>query len=265
MTQQPQAVGLSDREAVSDAIEREGVALGRRLAEVVLGRARTPVPGLEWTVAETAAHVLTVVRRGLGDRRRSDTPAGTAEVNAVALGELTVRDPKTIGMEIARDSAVVARRVLPQVMDVDALIPFHAGMRVRALDAFGVMLAELVVHGHDIATALDARPETPPEHAILALRAALAVSPGWLDPAQRQGPPRRFLLDVAGIPHMIEAVISTEGLEVHLCPDDSTDDSREQPRSGVSLEPLAALLALAHRVEADDPDLRELAAALLPL
>jgi len=260
VTQQPQAVGLSDREAVSAAIEREGTALGRRLAEVALGRARTPVPGLDWTVAETAAHVLTVVRRGLGDRRRSDTPAGTAEVNAVALRELAVRDPKTIGMEIARDSAVVARRVLPQVIDVDARIPFHAGMQVRALDAFGVMLAELVIHGHDIATALDAQPETPPEHATLALRAALAVAPGWLDPAQRQGPPRRFLLDVAGVPHLIEAVISTEGLDVHLCLDDST----EQQRSGVPLEPLATLLALAHRVEADDPDLRELAAALLP-
>ena len=257
MTQQPQAVGLTEREAVAAAIEREGVALGRRLAEVALGRARTPVPGLDWTVAETAAHVLTVVRRGLGDRRRSDSPSGTAEVNAVALRELSVRDPKTIGMEIARDSAVVARRVLPQVMDVDALIPFHGGMRVRALDAFGVMLAELVIHGHDIATALDAPPETPPEHATLALRAVLAVSPGWLDPAQREGPPRRFLLDVAGLPHVVEAVISPEGLDVHLCPD--------EPRSEAPLEPLATLLAVAHRVEADDPALRDLAAALLPL
>jgi len=261
VTQQPQAVGLTEREAVSDAIEREGVALGRRLAEVALGRAGTPVPGLDWTVAETAAHVLTVLRRGLGDRRRSDTPAGTAEVNAVALRETGVRDPKTIGMEIARDSAVVARRVLPQVMDVDALIPFHAGMRVRALDAFGVMLGELVVHGHDIARALGAQPETPPEHAALALRAVLAVSPGWLDPAQRDDPPRRLLLDVAGLPHVVEAVISSGGLDVHTCPDDGTGE----PRSGVRLEPLATLLALAHRVEADDPALRELAAALLPL
>ena len=36
------------------------------------------VPGLSWTVSDVAAHALTVVRRSLGDLRRSASPLDTA-------------------------------------------------------------------------------------------------------------------------------------------------------------------------------------------
>ena len=78
-------VGVTDRDALADAIATEGLRLARLLHVSAPGHAGTRVPGLDWTVAETAAHVLGVVRRALGDRRRSATPAETATLNAMAL------------------------------------------------------------------------------------------------------------------------------------------------------------------------------------
>ena len=55
-----------------------------------LADASRPVPGLDWNVGETVAHVLTVVRRGFADRRRSATAAETAEcaMAHLAAGEI---------------------------------------------------------------------------------------------------------------------------------------------------------------------------------
>ena len=127
MSHDRRTVGVTDRDALADAIAAEGLALVRLLHVSAPGHAGARVPGLDWTVAETAAHVLSVVRRALGDRRRSATPAETATLNAMALRAIDVRDPVTLGMEIDRDTEVVAHRVLAQVRDGDALIPFHAG------------------------------------------------------------------------------------------------------------------------------------------
>jgi hypothetical protein len=150
---------------------------------------------------------------------------------------------------------VVARRVLAQVRDGDALIPFHAGIRVRVLDAFGVLLSELLVHGHDIARALGVHRETPAPHAALGLRATLAVVPGWLDP-ERCGVDRTFHLDVAGLPAVVCAAVTDRELVVDWAPDLDRDPE--------PLDPLTTLLALAHRTTSDDDDLAELADVLLP-
>lgn len=255
MTEDLRTIGITDRDALADAIVAEGLALAELLHVSAPGRGGIPVPGLDWTVAETAAHALTVVRRGLGDRRRSTSPAGTAELNANALRGVDLRDPVALGMEIGRDTEVVARRVLAQVLDGDALIPFHAGTRVRVLDAFGALLSELMIHGHDISRALGVDRATARHHAALGLRAMLAVVPGWLD-RERCGVGRTFHLDVAGLPAAVRATVTDGGLVLEWAPDVDRDPE--------PLEPLEALLALAHRTTSVDGDLAGLADALLP-
>ncbi len=256
MSHDRRTVGVTDRDALADAIAADGLAVGRLLHVSAPGHAGARVPGLDWNVAETAAHVLGVVRRALGDRRRSATPAETATLNAMSLRAIDLRDPVTLGMEIARDTEVVAHRVLAQVRDGDALIPFNAGLQVRTLDAFGALLAELVVHGHDIARALGVRHETPPAHAAMALRAFLSVMPGWLDP-ERAGAERSFRLDVGGLPAVARATISGGVLAVAWAPDLERDPE--------PLDPLSSLLALTHRIKSVDADLAGLADVLLPL
>ncbi|RYP87567.1 hypothetical protein EKO23_05910 [Nocardioides guangzhouensis] len=248
-------IGPTDRDALARAIEAEGRAVGGMLHAARPVNGRDSVPGLEWTVAETAAHLLSVVRRALGDRRRSSTPQDTARVNAESLAALPSRDILTLGMELIRDTAVVARRILPHVLDGEVLIPFQAGIRVRALDAFGCLLGELVVHGHDLAAGLRRPHAVPPERAVLAYRATLGVAHRWLDPAQAVDPPRRFVLDVAEAPYVAEARVSARGLTVTWCEDRPATDR---------VDPTAALLSLAHRGPSGDPGVDGLADLLLP-
>jgi hypothetical protein len=174
----------------------------------------------------------------------------------MTLRAIDLRDPVTLGMEIDRDTEVVARRVLAQVRDGDALIPFHAGTHVRTLDAFGALLTELVVHGHDIARALGVRHVTPPAHAAMGLRAFLAVMPGWLDP-ERTGAERSFRLDVGGLPAVVRATVSGGVLAGAWAPDLDRDPE--------PLDPLSSLLALTKRVTSVDADLAGLADVLLPM
>jgi hypothetical protein len=174
----------------------------------------------------------------------------------MSLRAIDLRDPVTLGMEIARDTEVVAHRVLAQVRNGDAMIPFNAGLQVRTLDAFGSLLAELVVHGHDIARALGVRHETPPSHAGMALCAFLSVMPGWLDP-ERAGAERSFRLDVGDLPAVVRATISGGVLAVAWAPD--------VERCPEPLDPLSSLLALTHRITSVDADLAGLADVLLPL
>ena len=256
MSHDRRPVGVTDRDALADAIAAEGRALARLLHVSAPGHAAARVPGLDWTVAETAAHVLTVTRRALGDRRRSASPAETATLNAMALRAIDLRDPVSLAMEIDRDTDVVAHRVLAQVRDGDTPVPFHAGIQVRALDAFGALLLELVVHGRDIARALGVRHDTPPIHAVMALRAFLAVMPGWLDP-ERAGDARGFRLDVGGLPAVVRAAVSGGVLAAAWAPDLERDPE--------PLDPLSTLLALTHRVKPVDADLAGLTDVLLPL
>src|SRR5688572_15218940 len=74
------------------------------LKSLRLEDAALPVPGLAWNVGELAAHVLTVMRRGLGDRRRSATPQETAALNALVLEETPERDIHQLAEILAADT-----------------------------------------------------------------------------------------------------------------------------------------------------------------
>jgi hypothetical protein len=47
-----------------------------------------PVAGLDWTVGETAVHLVVIARRGVNDFRRSSTTEGLAELNVVSISEI---------------------------------------------------------------------------------------------------------------------------------------------------------------------------------
>src|SRR5437763_92820 len=85
-----------------------------------------PVPGLDWTVAETAAHVVTVAGRLLGDRRRSRAAGETDLLNAQCLAEFDERDLAALASRIEADMRIVVERVYPKV-DFDRTYPFHSG------------------------------------------------------------------------------------------------------------------------------------------
>lgn len=145
---------------------------GKRFVSMVRGldpdRAVRPVPGLAWTAVETAAHVVTVLGRLLGDRRRATTNEGVAELNATCLSEYTDREINGIADRLEANLRTVIDRVYFKV-DFDRQYPFHGGSTISGGGGARWILCELLVHGYDIAAA------TGNEWGIPAAKASIAI------------------------------------------------------------------------------------------
>jgi len=126
---------------------------GKRFVSMVRGldpdRAARPVPGLAWTAVETAAHVVTVLGRLLGDRRRAATNEGVAELNATCLSEYTDRDINDIADRLEANLRTVIDRVYSKV-DFDRLYPFHGGSTISGGGGARWILCELLVPGYGL-------------------------------------------------------------------------------------------------------------------
>lgn len=114
--------------------------------------ASRPVAFVEWDAAGTAAHVLTVAGRLLGDRRRGVDAADVRRLNQVCLDELVDRDPATLADSLERDLGLVVERVYPKV-DFERQYPFHGSVTISGGGGAAFFLCELLVHGYDIAAA----------------------------------------------------------------------------------------------------------------
>ena len=143
--------------------------------------AGTTVPALDWTVAETAAHIVNLYGRGLGDWRRSDSPATTAALNATCLAEYAERDLAVIADRVAADADAVWHQVLPQLPD-DLEVPFHAGATTTVVPIMGVLLTEMLVHGRDIADAAGRPWDIGDDDAWCALTAVAPLLSAWRRP-----------------------------------------------------------------------------------
>jgi uncharacterized protein (TIGR03083 family) len=122
-------------------------------SSVTLAEASQPVPGMDWTVGETIGHVLTVVRRGYRDPRRSATAAETADLNQICLDELDERDPAALAELLREDVHTAIDVVYPKIAD-DRVFPFHGGVETTMTPALHVVLGEFLIHGYDVAGAL---------------------------------------------------------------------------------------------------------------
>lgn len=140
-----------------------------------------PVPGLTWTVGEVAAHVLTVIRRGLGDRRRSSNPAATGELNVLVLEEFSERDTGKIADLFAAEIDTMTNVVFPRIAE-DRVFPFHGGTTTTIIPASCIVLGELLIHGYDIANACALSWQIDPHRAMLAFLGSATVIHGWLKP-----------------------------------------------------------------------------------
>ncbi len=165
-----------------DVLAALDAALGRFVAllrDIPPTAAAAPVPSCPgWTVGDTAAHVLTVVRRVLTDRRRSATPADTAVLNATCLDEIAERDLARLADLVERDGKAAVHVGLAGV-PVDLRFPFHAGATTTVGPAACILLADVLVHGHDIAAALGREWPMPETEAALVLHGGAALLAAW--------------------------------------------------------------------------------------
>jgi uncharacterized protein (TIGR03083 family) len=136
-----------------------------------------PVPGLDWTVGETIAHVQSVYLRYTVDLRRAETPDEVANLNAddiARLGVDVVTATRTIAEQVAA-MASLAPHIEPQ-----QIFPFHAGARTTLAGGWGNLLGELLAHGDDIARSTGEPFGIPGDDLEVLWRFTAPVLQGWL-------------------------------------------------------------------------------------
>jgi hypothetical protein len=222
---------------------------GKRFVSMVRGldpdRAARRVPGLTWTAAETAAHVVTVLGRLLGDRRRAATGEGVAELNATCLSEYTDRDIDDIAGRLEANLRTVIDRVYAKV-DFDRQYPFHGGSTISGGGGARWILCELLVHGYDIAAA------TGNEWAIPAAEASIAIR----GPAESMN---RLVESKSPTRHRVHL---GEGDTVEFVASSGSLAAGDEP---IDVKPDRFLLAFFRRIEVSDPRLAAVVADLAPL
>ena len=148
-----------------------------------------PVPGLDWTVGELGAHLVSgarLWRRMLaGEASPVTSLADGASHTARMIEELPERDPaelsELIDNEIGATLGELNRR------PSDQAYPWHAGLQLTMAQASAIGLGELVVHGFDLARALHKPWPIDRRDARYVIYGASAILPAAVDHAQAAG------------------------------------------------------------------------------
>ncbi|WP_123027222.1 maleylpyruvate isomerase N-terminal domain-containing protein [Mycolicibacterium stellerae] len=154
----------------------------------------SPVPGLTWTAAETAAHMAGELRdyalalnRHTGGymthaNRPMETPSRmSAVVNARQLTEVPERD--TGRLAVVLTEASLAYLAAADAADESAAIPTANGLLLSPPTMTSLLLGEQVVHGLDIARAASTPWDIEPRDALLVIPGVLSVAPEYLRPS----------------------------------------------------------------------------------
>ncbi|GAA3005986.1 maleylpyruvate isomerase N-terminal domain-containing protein [Streptosporangium longisporum] len=158
------------------ALERNG----DRFAELV---ASAPDPRAmvtrEWTVADTAAHVVTIASYypsllgpgvpdpfpGLADRIHSVDVDTVAELNHHVMKEFTERDPRVLAGHLRRHIGDILR--MSENADPGRTVTWLGASRLPVAGLLAHLVNELMIHGRDVARALGAPWPMSPRDAAL--------------------------------------------------------------------------------------------------
>ena len=182
------------RDEVMDALRASSARFIALVDSLDAADAARPVPRLDWNVAETVAHVLTVVRRGFADRRRSTSADATAELNQLVLDETPERDLGALAALLREDVHTALDLVFPKVPE-DRVFAFHGGVETTMTPALRIVLGEYVIHGWDVAGATD-RPWTITD-AEARLLVPGALMSAWVRP---DAPEAAYEVRLGGLP-----------------------------------------------------------------
>jgi len=229
-----------DRRAVLHAID----TVADRLITMVLAAPDRDqrVPGTpEWTVTEAFAHVVTVAPRYREATRqageRAETVPDLAPLNARQIAQLDTSDARRLAGTLRTELAALAD-VIRSFGDQQPVYQFHGGELIAADTALGILLGELVVHGHDIAEALRKSWPIDPTHVELILRGLAPIVPGWVNPERAAGHTGRSEVRLRG-----------QGIHHYTFRNGqvSTKPTGVRPDTVISADPTTALLVLYRR------------------
>jgi putative sterol carrier protein len=181
------------RAALANAVARSA-QLWRSIAD-----SAAPVPGLNWTAGQTAAHVVgdmreyteALTRHVNGDHAAIDIPDGSPArvrtgVNDRHLVDVSERDPRRLAdmlEETAASYLAVASAIDTSqhvaILTADGLVLEPAVMTC-------LLLGEQLVHGLDIARAAHQSWSVSRDDALLVIPAVLSLAPKYLRPSRTE-------------------------------------------------------------------------------
>ena len=159
------------------------------------------IPHLTWTVGETGAHVLGLMRLYPEMLARVSSGweslgAGETE-NARLLADTPEREPQEIA-----DAIDVAAPKLREAFSAytGELATWHAGVQLPPAAIVGIQVADMFVHGWDVATALSGTWTIGPPDACLSISAAIPILPHFVDEEAAHGFSATYGLQLRGGP-----------------------------------------------------------------
>jgi uncharacterized protein (TIGR03083 family) len=160
-----------------------------------------PTRGLDWTVGQTAAHLVAGNRIMAGLAARSITPepgVDLTEVNLRRLEQVQERDPATMADRLVAE----ARRVLDETAGrpADDTYPFYGGATVSLAANTAILLGEYLIHGLDIARSVAWPWHIDPDHARLVIAGATQVLPAYVHRDAARGATVGYGMHVRGGP-----------------------------------------------------------------
>lgn len=172
------------REALTSAVRD----LGDRCATLISAAPdpSRPVPATPaWSVHDVAAHLVAAISI-YASGPRGEAPVVDDPADLPALNQDLVDQRRSISTDgladrIRSDAAALADQVL-HFGTAAPTYTFNGGETVQADTALGLLVGEFLVHGHDIATALDTSWPVGREHVEMTLTGFEQVLPGWIHP-----------------------------------------------------------------------------------
>jgi uncharacterized protein (TIGR03083 family) len=220
-----------------------------------------PVPDMEWTVAETAVHMLTIYRRA-ANPRRSPTLEGLAELNDVQIAEIESRDVHELADAIEAHVGALGR-----IGSLGATlwklrigrwinVPLHMGLWADLPTASSYLLLDSLAHGDDIARGTGRTWDIPPDHAALALRTSLPALGPWVPHEVLNGPSQKIRFSFPGADYALSAEIGEGSYRVRPVIRDQT---------ATEVEPVHLFLAVTGRREPESGPVSRIAACYRPI
>ncbi|MEV8443072.1 maleylpyruvate isomerase family mycothiol-dependent enzyme [Actinosynnema sp. NPDC051121] len=155
-------------------------AVTGRFADLVAGSDPSALATADWTVADTAAHVVAIASiyttllapdraevadPALAERIPTVTVDTVADLNDLALRRFTERDPVALAAMLR--SMVASIVEMTAQADPERTVPWLGASKVPIAGVFAHLVNELLVHGWDIARGVGAPWTIPPREAAL--------------------------------------------------------------------------------------------------
>jgi uncharacterized protein (TIGR03083 family) len=170
---------------------RAAVEVAARQAADLVGSLPDPsrrVPGLDWTVGQTAAHLVAAARLYPRLATGQFPPEATIDLAEGNLQRIAQVGNHALA-ELADLLVGETQRLLEQTADLapDHRVAFHGGTTLDLAAQTGILLGEYLIHGLDLARSAQRLWPIDPGHARLVIAAATALLPRYLDPDAARG------------------------------------------------------------------------------